>query len=188
MRPVGLCGVLTITSRVFGPIAGTIIFWFLLVFVAAPAQRLYPSAFGALLVRRRRALGVTFGLSMAIHVGCILRLYALHAPARPPMVTDSDIWIGIPALGMVALLTVTSLDALKRRLSPAAWRRLHTTGIWVVWAIFFLCLVDSVGRKTTAHPVLAYHLFIAVLVIAAGLRLWSAARQRGSRRATAQRR
>ena len=152
--------------------------WFLLVFVAAPAQRLYPSAFGALLVRRRRALGVTFGLSMAIHVGCILRLYALHAPARPPMVTDSDIWIGIPALGMVALLTVTSLDALKRRLSPAAWRRLHTTGIWVVWAIFFLCLVDSVGRKTTAHPVLAYHLFIAVLVIAAGLRLWSAARQR----------
>jgi hypothetical protein len=31
--------------------------------------------------------------------------------------------------------------------------RLHTTGIWVVWAIFFLCLVDSVGRKSTAHPV-----------------------------------
>ncbi|MFN8643916.1 MAG: ferric reductase-like transmembrane domain-containing protein [Candidatus Binatia bacterium] len=122
-------------------------------------------------MRRRRALGVTFGLSMAIHVGCILRLYALHAPARPPMVTDSDIWIGIPALGMVAVLTVTSLDALKRRLSPAAWRRLHATGIWIVWAIFFLCLVDSVGRKTTAHPVLAYHLFIAVLAGAAGLRV-----------------
>lgn len=145
--------------------------WFILVFVAAPLHRLRASPASAWLLRRRRALGVTFGLSMAIHVGCILRLYALHAPERPPMVTESDLFIGIPALGLVGLLTLTSLDALKRQLSSAAWRRLHTTGIWVVWAIFFLCLVDSVGRKTTAHPFLAYYLFIAVLLLTAGLRL-----------------
>lgn len=145
--------------------------WFTLVFVAAPLHRLRPSRASAWLVRRRRALGVTFGLGMAIHVGCILRLYALHAPQRPPMVTDSDLFIGIPALVLVGLLTLTSLDALKRRLSAVAWRRLHTTGIWVVWAIFFLCLVDSVGRKTTAHPFLAYYLFIGVLLLAAGTRL-----------------
>jgi len=48
-----------------------------------------------------------------------------------------------------------------------------------VWAIFFLCLVDSVGRKTTAHPVLAYHTFIAVLLLGLGLRV-CAARQRRS--------
>lgn len=154
--------------------------WFLLAFVAAPLQRLRPSRPGALLLRRRRALGVIFGLSMAIHVGCILRLYALHAPARPPMVTAADLWIGIPGLTLVGLLTLTSLDALKRRLAPAAWRRLHRTGLWVVWAIFFLCLVDSVGRKTTAHPFLAYYLFIAVLLLTAGLRLGSAARSRRS--------
>ena len=145
--------------------------WFMLVFVAAPLHRLRASPASAWLLRRRRALGVTFGLSMAIHVGCILRLYALHAPERPPMVTESDLFIGIPALVLVGLLTLTSLDALKRQLSSAAWRRLHTTGIWVVWAIFFLCLVDSVGRKTTAHPFLAYYLFIAVLLLTAGLRL-----------------
>ena len=145
--------------------------WFILVFVAAPLHRLRASPASAWLLRRRRALGVTFGLSMAIHVGCILRLYALHAPERPPMVTESDLFIGIPALVLVGLLTLTSLDALKRQLSSAAWRRLHTTGIWVVWAIFFLCLVDSVGRKTTAHPFLAYYLFITVLLLTAGLRL-----------------
>jgi DMSO/TMAO reductase YedYZ heme-binding membrane subunit len=114
---------------------------------------------------------------MSIHVGFILRLYALHAPARPPMVTDADFFIGIPGLVMVGLLTITSVEALKRRLGRTTWQRLHTTGIWVVWAIFFLCLVDSVGRKTTTHPVLAYHTFIAVLLLGMGLRVLAARRR-----------
>ncbi|MBX3026179.1 ferric reductase-like transmembrane domain-containing protein [bacterium] len=148
--------------------------WFMLAFIAAPLHRLAPSPPSAWLLRRRRALGVTFGLSMSVHVWCILRLFALYAPERPPMVTDADVLIGIPGLLLVGLLTLTSLDALKRRLSPAAWRRLHVTGIWVVWAIFLLCLVDSVGRKQSAHPILAYHAFIAVLLAGMALRLAAA--------------
>jgi methionine sulfoxide reductase heme-binding subunit len=145
--------------------------WFMLAFVAAPLHQLRPSRLSAWLLRRRRALGVTFGLSMAVHVVCIQRLFMLYAPERPPMVTAADFIIGIPGLILVGLLTLTSLDALKRRLGPVAWRRLHVTGIWVVWAIFFLCLVDSVGRKTTNHPILAYYLFITVLLLVAGLRI-----------------
>ena len=148
--------------------------WFMLAFVASPLHWLRPTRASAWLFSRRRALGVIFGLSMSIHVGFILRLFALHAPERPPMVTDADFFIGIPGLVMVGLLTITSVDALKRRLGPIAWQRLHTTGIWVVWTIFFLCLVDSVGRKTTAHPVLAYYTFIAVLLLAMGLRVIAA--------------
>ena len=145
--------------------------WFMLAFIASPLQQLRPSHLSAWLVRRRRAVGVVFGLSMSIHVGCILRLFALHAPARPPMVTDADFLIGIPGLAMVAALTITSASAAKRRLGPIVWRWLHTTGIWVVWLIFFLCLVDSVGRKNTAHPVLAYYTFITVLLLGLSLRL-----------------
>src|SRR5262245_25355163 len=151
--------------------------WFMLAFVASPLWQLHPSPATAWLLRRRRALGVIFGLSMAIHVGFILRLYHLHAPQRPPMVTDADFVIGVPGLVLVALLTITSIEALKQRLGTVAWRRLHTTGIWVVWTIFFLCLVDSVGRKTTNHPVLAYYTFIAVLLLGVVLRV-IAARQR----------
>jgi len=44
-------------------------------------------------------------------------------------------------------------------------------------SIFFLCLVDSVGRKATDHPVLAYHVFIVVLLSGLALRAL-AARQR----------
>ena len=151
--------------------------WFMLAFVASPLHELLPGRASAWLVRRRRALGVTFGLSMTMHVGLILRLFALHAHARPPMVTDADFLVGIPGLVLVGVMTVTSLDALRRRLGPTVWKRLHTTGIWVVWSIFFLCLVDSVGRKATDHPVLAYHLFIAVLLSGLALRAL-AARQR----------
>jgi DMSO/TMAO reductase YedYZ heme-binding membrane subunit len=153
--------------------------WFMLAFVASPLQQLRPSRLSAWLFSRRRAFGVIFGLSMSIHVGFILRLYALHAPARPPMVTDADFFIGIPGLVLVALLTITSVEALKQRLGPIAWQRLHTTGIWVVWVIFFLCLVDSVGRKSTAHPMLAYYTFIAVLLAGMALRIF-AARRRGT--------
>jgi len=151
--------------------------WFTLTFIASPLQQLRPTRVSAWLLHRRRALGVIFGLSMSIHVGFILRLFALHAPARPPMVTNADFLIGIPGLVMVGLLTVTSLETLKQRLGATRWRRLHTAGIWVVWSIFFLCLVDSVGRKATDHPLLAYHAFIAVLLLGLGLRIW-AARQR----------
>lgn len=145
--------------------------WFLMVFTASPLRVLWKGGPGDRLFARRRALGVIFGISMSIHVGFILRLYALHAPERPPMVTDTDFSIGVPGLVLVALMTLTSAMALRRRLGETAWKRLHTTGLYVVWAIFFLCLVDSVGRKEIPRPWLEYHSFIGVLLAAMALRL-----------------
>lgn len=141
--------------------------WFMLAFVASPLETLRPSRVSAWLMNRRRALGVIFGLSMSIHVAFILRLYVLHNPLRPPMVTEADFYIGIPGLAFVAMMTITSFDLLKRRMTVRGWELFHRTGIWVVWAIFFLCLVDSVGRKSTNYPFLAYHAFIAILLLAA---------------------
>jgi DMSO/TMAO reductase YedYZ heme-binding membrane subunit len=152
--------------------------YFMLAFVAAPLAVLRPGSASAWLLRHRRAFGVAFGASMTVHVGCILRLYALYAPERPPMVTDADFLIGLPGLVLVALLTVTSWVRVRRRLVPAHWRRLHRVGIYVVWTIFFLCLVDSVGRKETMHPVLGYYAFIAVLLGAIGLRILAWRRRR----------
>jgi len=151
--------------------------YFMLAFVASPLARLRPGPASRWLVRRRRAFGVAFAASMTIHVGCILRLYTLYAPDRPPMVTDADFLIGVPGLTLVALMAVTSAVAVRRRIAPITWKRLHTTGLYAVWSIFFLCLIDSVGRKETDHPITAYYTFIAVLVAAMALRL-TAVRQR----------
>jgi len=146
-------------------------FYFLLAFVASPLARLAPGAVSTWLVQHRRELGVTFGISMSMHVALILRMFVIYAPERPPMVTWADFAIGIPGLVLVAMMTVTSFDRLKRAMTPTQWSRLHTTGVFVVWSIFFLCLVDSVGRKQTAHPTLEYHVFIAILVLAMSLRI-----------------
>jgi hypothetical protein len=145
--------------------------YFIMAFTAAPLARVLPGRASAWLLRRRRAFGVAFGASMTVHVFCILRLYALYAPERPPMVTNADFLIGIPGLALVGFLTLTSWVAIRRRVAPLHWRRLHRSGIYVVWTIFFLCLVDSVGRKGTAHPILAYDAFIAVLLGAMALRV-----------------
>jgi sulfoxide reductase heme-binding subunit YedZ len=144
--------------------------YFVLAFVAAPLARLHPTTWTRWLLRHRRAFGIAFGATMSVHVGCILRLYALYLPERPPMVTDADFLIGVPGLVLVGLMTTTSAVAVRRRMAAAAWRRLHRVGIWVVWSIFFLCLVDSVGRKETAHPVLGYWAFVTVLLAALGVR------------------
>ena len=159
--------------------------YFMVAFVASPLARLRPGTFSRWLVRRRRAFGVAFGASMTIHVGCILRLYTLYAPDRPPMVTDADFFVGVPGLVLVALMTATSLIAVRRRIPPRAWKRLHTVGLYAVWSIFFLCLIDSVSRKETDHPVVAYYAFIAVLVAAMTLRLTALRRDRASARVRA---
>ena len=148
--------------------------YFLLAFLASPVARLGVRRIGAWLDARRRAFGVVFGLSMSLHVGFILRLYALHAPERPPMVTDTDFSIGIPGLVLVALMTLTSAVGLRRRIGELWWKRLHTTGLYFVWTVFVLCLVDSVSRKSSAHPVLAYHVFIAALLLAMTVRIAAA--------------
>lgn len=171
-EPAGIELALRVTARVS-------FVWFLLAFVAAPLQQLRPGPVGTWLMRHRRACGIVFGLSMSMHIAFILRMFVLFAPERPPMVTLADFFIGIPGLVMVGLMTVTSFDALKRALGPRRWKQLHRSGLYVVWAIFFLCLTDSVARKETHHPVLEYHLFIAVLVAAMALRLEAARRAAG---------
>lgn len=154
--------------------------YFLLAFLATPLERLAPGRLSTWLVRHRRVLGVTFGVSMSMHVALILRMFYLFAPERPPMVTWADFAIGIPGLLFVAAMTATSFDWLKRVTGPRRWKRLHAAGLLVVWSIFFLCLVDSVGRKQTLHPVAEYYVFIAVLVLAMSLRI--AARMRTAAR------
>lgn len=145
--------------------------WFLLAYVAVPLDRLRPGGVGAALRRHRRVFGVVFGLSMAMHVGFLLKLYDLYAPQRPPTVTTADFWIGIPGLTLVGLMTLTSMGRLRRALGVRIWSRLHRVGLHAVWAVFFLCLVDSAGRKESLQPALQYGVFLAGLTGAAGLRL-----------------
>ncbi|HEY2774227.1 MAG TPA: hypothetical protein VGK20_09270 [Candidatus Binatia bacterium] len=144
--------------------------WFLLAYLAWPVSVLGPEALGRRLLAKRRAFGIIFGISMSMHVAFILRMFALYIPERPPMVQTADFTIGIPGLMLVAAMTLTSFDALKKAVGPQRWGQLHRVGLHFVWAVFFLCLTDSVGRKQAVSPLLEYGFFIAMLLAAATLR------------------
>ena len=67
------------------------------------------------------------------------------------------------------LLTLTSFRSVARRLSRANWRRLHKTGVYVIWLVATAIYFRSVGSGICLHRVA----FAALLAAwnAAGCRL-----------------
>ena len=144
---------------------------FILAFIARPLRDLWPSAFAGWLVQQRKLIGVCFAFSISIHVWLILWLFYVKAPEWPEIVTVADLYVGIPGLVFVFFMLVTSAEAVRRSLSPASWERLHTFGLYFVWAVFMLCLTESSSIKD--HPFVHYWPFLLTLALAMVLRLWA---------------
>ena len=152
---------------------------FILAFVARPLHELRPSAFSGWLLANRKAFGVCFGLSLSVHLWLILWLFYLSAPTIPEVVTLADFAIGVPGLLLVFAMLVTSLNRVRASMSKTLWKRIHSVGQILVWFIFLGCLTDSFGQKSPPYVASAYLPFIAVLMVAMGIRL--GARLRGSK-------
>lgn len=148
---------------------------FLAAFVARPLHRLAPGAGTTWLMRHRSLIGVCFGLSLSIHAALIIRLFLLARPEWPAVVQSTDITIGLPGLGFVLAMVITSHPHVRRAMHGGLWRLLHTAGVWLVWFIFIACLMDSMTAKALHNPSWQYWPFIALLVAAAGLRLLAGA-------------
>ncbi|OLF53941.1 hypothetical protein [Pseudomonas chlororaphis] len=112
---------------------------FLLAFTASAWAVLLPSprvqALGQALVRERRYIGLAFAFSHLVHALLIYRYGQLNP----------QFWPGRSALGnlpgsvgylFILLLALTSFKGPAALLGRRAWKRLHTTGMWVLAAIF----------------------------------------------------
>ncbi|MFL6534548.1 MAG: hypothetical protein ACJ8G8_14600 [Pseudomonas sp.] len=108
---------------------------FLLAFTASAFAVLVPSALSKSLVRERRFIGLAFAFSHLIHAVLIYWYGQLN----------TEFWPGRTALGnvpgtvgyvFVLLLALTSFKSTTRLIGATAWKRLHTTGMWVLAAIF----------------------------------------------------
>jgi methionine sulfoxide reductase heme-binding subunit len=106
---------------------------FLVVFVAGSVWRMPLGA-------SRRHWGLAFAMSHGIHLVC-LTAYLNLAHIQPDMAT----LIG-GGLGFVftAVMALTSTDAWQRRLGRA-WRRIHRTGLFILWVIFTYSYVGRMG-------------------------------------------
>jgi methionine sulfoxide reductase heme-binding subunit len=107
---------------------------FLLAFTASSLAILWPGRLSRWLLRNRRIVGLGFASGMLWHFSFIaysmLRFGTLAgAPTPRGLVLD------LTGLAFLILMTLTSFRWFARRLSSANWRRLHKTGIYVIWFV-----------------------------------------------------
>jgi len=134
---------------------------FLLAFTASSLARLWPNQLTRWLLRNRRYVGLGFAFGMAWHlsfVGYSIWSFGLSDSGLTPRGFALD-FIGFIFL---LLLTLTSFRSLARRLKPTNWRRLHKTGVYVIWFVATYIYVRHVGN---AVHVVASILFFAALLL-----------------------
>src|SRR5439155_1728729 len=91
----------------------------------------------------------------------------LHVPAAMPRGWSIVGWaaFGGIAYAFLAAMTATSFDRTAAWLGPRRWSRLHTTGAYYLWAIFFVSFAPRVLQSPLYWP------FAIVLLAAFVLRL-----------------
>lgn len=147
---------------------------FLVAFTASSLVTLWPGRGTRWLLANRRYIGLAFAFAMAWHfsfVGYSIWMFGNKLNAKA---TTLDV-IGLIFL---LLLTLTSFRWSKRRLSSAAWRRLHKTGVYVIWLLateIFAGIVRGGGDRI-------HDAFLSLLLAAWLLRVaaWMKQRQRYS--------
>jgi sulfoxide reductase heme-binding subunit YedZ len=115
--------------RASARVSGTI---FLAVFLAAPLRRLWPVDATAWLLRNRRGLGVSVGLSHSVHAVAIYAFVRLTGHETP---AATLVAAGV-AYGFLAAMVATSFDTTAAWLGRRRWRMLHRTGLYYLWFVF----------------------------------------------------
>lgn len=136
---------------------------FLLAFLASSLVTLLPGAASRQLLRERRYLGLAFAFSHTVH-GALIYLYAQRFPEL--------FWAGRTALAnlpgslgylFILLLALTSFRAPSRLLGPRLWKGLHSTGTWVLAAVFCLSFYKRIPLGG-GYP-LAFALMFAAITL-----------------------
>ncbi len=111
---------------------------FLATFLASSLASLLPGDFTRGLLRERRFLGLAFAFSHAVHAVLIV-LYVKCFPETfwHGRSTAANIPGSVGYL-FIILLTLTSFPYAVKRLGARTWKRLHSTGTWVIALVFLL--------------------------------------------------
>jgi sulfoxide reductase heme-binding subunit YedZ len=107
---------------------------FLLAFTASSLATLWPTRITRWQLSNRRYIGLAFAFGMAWHFSFVaysISLFGLFASGLNASATILD----VIALTFLLLMTLTSFRWCARHLSAANWRRLHKTGVYVIWFV-----------------------------------------------------
>ena len=143
---------------------------FLSAFVASPLLKLWPNATTRWLRANRRYMGVSFAVSHVCHALAILGLAVLTSGASLKESGAVAIVGGSIVYGVILAMAATSFDRTERWIGQRAWKRLHTTGMFLLWTIFALAYVPRAFSSILYLPFALAMLGAMALRIAARTR------------------
>lgn len=155
--------------------ARTSLILFVLAFTASALARSRPGPGTAWLLSHRRAFGLAFAFSHALHLVAIVAFARLDPAGFAQQTGVANIVTGGIAYLFIALMAATSWDGAVRGLGARRWHWLHTAGAHYVWISFMV----SFGKRIPMSA--AYALPVLVLLAAMGLRLVGHLQARGRR-------
>jgi methionine sulfoxide reductase heme-binding subunit len=135
-------------------------YWFMAAWAASSLTRHWPGGWRRTLLARRRAVGLGFAAAHGVHLVALLT--AIMWFGRESSFTKI-VGGGVGYL-FVAAMAITSNDAAVRLLGGRRWRLLHTTGGWIIAAIFAVSYTSLVTIKPLAAVPALTFLLAAVLM------------------------
>ncbi|HET6202357.1 MAG TPA: hypothetical protein VFI25_06080 [Planctomycetota bacterium] len=127
--------------------ARTSVTLFSLAFLAASLRRAWPSRATAWLLGNRRQVGVSFALSHFAHLLVLLALCGWSVGGVIDRAGIVTVLLGGVGYLFLAAMTATSFDRSAAWLGPARWKRLHTTGVYYLWLVFFLTFASRAASS-----------------------------------------
>lgn len=151
--------------------ARTSLVLFALAFSAAALVQLAPGETTRWQRRNRRYLGVSFGVSHALHLVALIALARIDNELFWALTTPTNIVLAGAAYLFIAAMTATSFDRSAAWLGRRRWRLLHLVGGWYVWLSFAV----AVGKRVPQGPV--YWAMMALVIAVAIARLVAMSRR-----------
>ena len=116
---------------------------FLIVFAARPLRALFTTNLTRWLVKERRSLGIAFASMHSVHLALIACRFSSVPDLEYP--ASSGV-IGGAAYLLMYLMLITSFNAPAKAIGPKAWKILHKTGLYFIFAIFVSTLLPEAGE------------------------------------------
>jgi len=108
---------------------------FALTYVARPTRMLWPSPVTKAILARRKWIGLGFAVS---HLAHLVGIIAIALPDAGAFLRSQQPTIAVAVASYIALfaMAITSIEAVRRRMSRGAWNGLHKVGIHLAWIPF----------------------------------------------------
>jgi hypothetical protein len=134
--------------------------YFLLTFAASPLHQLFPGGATRWLLANRRYIGLAFAVGAFCQLLPIVTLGLRFQPALADIHSASSQFGEDCIYLTLVLMTVTSFRTTNRHMSRTTWRRLHSTGIYLLAGLYTVTYVFFALYETDATYVVLGTAFV----------------------------